>query len=654
MSKKIIPYPSDPHTFTEISESSPRLKYKEVWKRVHIRIITSIRISKLMRSLKVNNSHSLEHFNSDIEIKDVMTSRYMQNEDTMSESQHMPRYMFHPNNGFKIYWNFFLGLCLLYTAIVTPFLLAFVYNRDFDAWFVIDIILSGVFLFDFLFTLNTAFHDFDGKLITSRKSIFFNYLKGWLIIDLVSCFPLDLLQYFINPNGQRAAYNNLSKLIRLKSIPRLFRLSKVLVLFKNSKVFPFLDNIYFVFSVSHTAVKLFGTMFMILLSLHVISCLWFFMARFYDFSPDTWIVRKGLQDSDMFDAYLYSLYWALTTLSTIGYGDITPRTTGEVLLAMGWMVVAIYFLSFAISSISSMLSQQDGGRKRVLDKKLSLIDIYAEENKLPRRVKMNMQKFIKESSEKNLFNFNEKENLLSEFSAPLRLEIAINAHRGAYLMFEVFRNRDERFLFTIVPLMRTELFEKGQYLYMEGEQFRDIYFLIRGKAYFFYKDEMKFKVVSSGGYCGDVEVVKCVNRLFSVKTAEDSSIWILQAEVFKKFEAEFPLFYKEFEVETEKRLRNCVLELAEMMAIQSATKDGVNNLASIRQMIAANFSSLLRTIDLSKHEQTDISRIEKKLESCKDLMNNNGKILNSIENLMNSIINKRNRKERRSSLDSCK
>jgi CRP-like cAMP-binding protein len=641
MKNKVYPIQENLFPIAEIPYFSPSQKHQEIWKRVHIRFLTSIRISKLMKSLKLVKNKELYHINSDIEIKDIMTSRYIPNEESISESNKMPRYMFHPNTGFKIYWNFFMGICLLYTAIVTPFLLAFVYNRDFDIWFVIDIILSGVFLLDFLFTLNTAFNDFDGKLVTNRKVIFLNYLKGWFFIDLVSCFPLDLVQYFVNPNGQRAALNNLSKLARLKSIPRLFRLSKILVLFKNSKAFPFLDSIYFWFSVSHTAVKLFGTLFMIFISLHVVSCLWYFMARFYDFSPDTWIVRKDLQDSSMFDAYLFSLYWALTTLSTIGYGDITPKTTGEILLSMCWMIVAIYFLSFAISSISSMLSQQDGGRKRILDKKLSLIDIYAEENKLPRRVKMSMQRFIKESSEKNLFNFSEKENLLSEFSAPLRLEIAQNVHRGAFQLFQIFQGREERFLFTIIPLMRTENIEKGQYLFMEGEQFRDIFFMIRGKAYFFYKDELKFKVINSGGYCGDIEVVKGVNRIFSVRTSEDSSVWILQAEVFKKFATEFPLFYKEFEVETEKRLRTCILELAEMIAIQNAKKEGINTLVVIRKMITENFGMLMKTINLSKVEQSDLSRIEKKLEACKELIGTNAKILTSIEELMNTFIEKK-------------
>ena len=44
---------------------------------------------------------------------------------------------------------------------------------------------------------------------------------------------------------------------------------------------------------------------------HLISCFWFMTAKFKDFSDDTWIARRGLQDEPISYLYLESLYWAL-------------------------------------------------------------------------------------------------------------------------------------------------------------------------------------------------------------------------------------------------------------------------------------------------------------------------------------------------------
>ena len=45
---------------------------------------------------------------------------------------------------------------------------------------------------------------------------------------------------------------------------------------------------------------------------------------------DTWLVVKGLENAFWMEKYLYSIYWALTTMVTVGYGDIVPQNRVEV------------------------------------------------------------------------------------------------------------------------------------------------------------------------------------------------------------------------------------------------------------------------------------------------------------------------------------
>jgi voltage-gated potassium channel len=46
------------------------------------------------------------------------------------------------------------------------------------------------------------------------------------------------------------------------------------------------------------------------------------------------------------------VYWAVTTMTTVGYGDITPKTDGGRIIAMLVMVVGIGFLSLIIGAIA--------------------------------------------------------------------------------------------------------------------------------------------------------------------------------------------------------------------------------------------------------------------------------------------------------------
>jgi voltage-gated potassium channel Kch len=57
--------------------------------------------------------------------------------------------------------------------------------------------------------------------------------------------------------------------------------------------------------------------------------------------------------------YIASIYWAFTTFTTIGYGDITPSTVPEILFSTLSMVIGAAFFAYAVSNLSSILSGLD-------------------------------------------------------------------------------------------------------------------------------------------------------------------------------------------------------------------------------------------------------------------------------------------------------
>ena len=62
---------------------------------------------------------------------------------------------------------------------------------------------------------------------------------------------------------------------------------------------------------------------------HIVACIWIFLAKIEENNPDSWIVRSGYADDTDGTVYVASLYWAFTTMSTVGYGDISAKTEGE-------------------------------------------------------------------------------------------------------------------------------------------------------------------------------------------------------------------------------------------------------------------------------------------------------------------------------------
>ena len=79
-------------------------------------------------------------------------------------------------------------------------------------------------------------------------------------------------------------------------------------------------------------------------------------------SEETWITRYNggsAIDGPVHEQYTFSVYWALTTVTTIGYGDITPVTMLERYYTVFAMLIATMMFCYMMSTIGSMMMQMD-------------------------------------------------------------------------------------------------------------------------------------------------------------------------------------------------------------------------------------------------------------------------------------------------------
>ena len=70
----------------------------------------------------------------------------------------------------------------------------------------------------------------------------------------------------------------------------------------------------------------------------------------------------GVLAFSLWDRYGVSLYWSLTTVVTVGYGDITPKNKYETGIAMLTMLIAGMVFAFNVSAIRETMTELNASR----------------------------------------------------------------------------------------------------------------------------------------------------------------------------------------------------------------------------------------------------------------------------------------------------
>ena len=192
----------------------------------------------------------------------------------------------------------------------------------------LDKISVSAFIIDYLLRWITA----DYKLQNSKRwQAFLLYpFTTFAIIDLLSILPSFV------------AFNRVLKLLRIT------RLLKILRVFKFVR---YSRNIQVLVKVLHKERHILFTVFLIAVAYIVITAL----------------IMFNVEESAMFEDFFDALYWATTTLTTVGYGDIYPSTDIGRIISMlsaifGVAVIALPSGVITASYLEELREEKKGGK----------------------------------------------------------------------------------------------------------------------------------------------------------------------------------------------------------------------------------------------------------------------------------------------------
>jgi len=96
----------------------------------------------------------------------------------------------------------------------------------------------------------------------------------------------------------------------------------------------------------------------ILLTVHILACMWITFATID--TNSNWLKSKfGDEKVSNNLAYTMSFYFVLTTVTTVGYGDISATNYAERIFCIFLLFVGVITFAYASGQMASILTSQD-------------------------------------------------------------------------------------------------------------------------------------------------------------------------------------------------------------------------------------------------------------------------------------------------------
>ena len=228
-------------------------------------------------------------------------------------------------------------------------------------------------------------------------------------------------------------------------------------------------------------IQLFFFFGMALIGCHFIACMFIFVARMEDFEPETWTGQLGLDTSHQSELYLSGLYYIMTTLTTVGYGDIVPVTGTERVFCLIVMLFGVFIYSYTIGSLINIMANANA-RKNKLQRRMKTLE---ELNKTIKINKVLLGKLKRALHYDFAQSMHHKQKLFSLLPATLRDELLLllNQHLVQGLTF--FHGRSPAFSSRLIQSLHPMYTSKADYVYQVGDpndhsNSHAVFFLVNG------------------------------------------------------------------------------------------------------------------------------------------------------------------------------
>jgi len=403
-------------------------------------------------------------------------------------------------------WMGILFAAIYWTAIEAP--ITFVLDNsieEYNLWW--DGLFSCIFFGDIYLRLSKKLklpnpNKFDYNMLTQDFEEKPYYKSYWLPIDIFTSLPFDII----------VSLFGLSLPMKIVSGLRLLRIIRIV---KLRSLIHLIDHI-------PKAVKIVLAIAGVMLIIHWISC--------------GWMLLNPRSDLDPYSFYNVSLYWTVTTLTTVGYGDITPQTNLARLFTMGVMLIGVASYGIIIGNFSRMIMLKDRYEEERKEK-MNGLHKYMRFYNIPHSLQRQVFSFYNHLLNQNISD--QDHQVVNELPQALQNELQIYMKIKLIRAVHIFQDCSTPCLKLIAQRLEQTYHSPNEYIIKKGDVGEEMFILGHGEV----EVTMGEKVVTTlkaGQFFGEIALLEDTIRGADVKARAYCDLYTFKKSDFLEVISKYP------------------------------------------------------------------------------------------------------------------
>ncbi|XP_065818463.1 potassium voltage-gated channel subfamily H member 7 [Labrus bergylta] len=407
---------------------------------------------------------------------------------------------------FKAVWDWLILLLVIYTAILTPYSAAFLLNDQGEQkrrecgyscspLNVVDLMVDIMFIIDILINFRTTYVNQNEEVVSDPAKIAIHYFKGWFLIDMVAAIPFDLLIF-------GSGSDETTTLIGLLKTARLLRLVRVA-----RKLDRYSE---------YGAAVLMLLMCIFALIAHWLACIWYAIGNVekpYLEHKIGWLDNLGVSIGKRYnysdpssgpsikDKYVTALYFTFSSLTSVGFGNVSPNTNSEKIFSICVMLIGSLMYASIFGNVSAIIQRLYSGTARYHAQMLRVKE-FIRFHQIPNPLRQRLEEYFQHSwTYTNGIDMNTE--VLKGFPECLQADICLHLNKSLLEDCKAFQGATKGCLRALAMHFKTTHAPPGDTLVHSGDVLTALYFLSRGSIEIL-KDDIVVAILGKNDIFGEM------------------------------------------------------------------------------------------------------------------------------------------------------